>query len=102
MDALSVILLICLCVIAVALTTYIVVTIIKNHWLGEIMDTVKDAIRKAEELYPEGHGEEKLKIVLDAVEAKCKNLNIPYNLLVNVLKKIIATIIADYNIIKKG
>ena len=102
MDTLSIILLVCLCVIAVALATYIAVMIVKNHWVGEIMDTIKEAVHKAEELYPEGHGEEKLKIVLDAVEAKCKDLKIPYNLLVKVITKIIQTIVSNYNIIKKG
>ena len=66
------------------------------------MDTIKEGVYRAEQLYPEGHGQEKLKFVLDMVEAKCKTLEIPYNLLIKVLTKIIKTIVENYNMIKKG
>lgn len=102
MTGLELFLFICLCVFAVALLVFIFVTLIKNHWISEIMDTIKIAMHEAEEKYPEGHGPEKLQMVLDAVEAKCKDLKIPYNLLVKVITKIIKTIVENYNMIKKG
>jgi len=102
MTGLELFLFICLCVFAVALIVYILVNVIKNHWISEIMETIKEGVHKAEEIYPEGHGEEKLKIVLDMVESKCKSLNIPFNLLVKVLTKIIKTVVENYNMVKKG
>ena len=101
MTGLELFLFICLCVFAFALLVFIVVNVIKNHWVGEIMETIKQAAYQAEKKYPEGHGPEKLQMVLDAVEAKCKDLKIPYNLLVKVITKIVKTIVENYNIIKK-
>lgn len=101
MTGLELVLFICLCVATLAVAAYIIVLIIKNHWTSQIMDTIKEAVKKAEELYPEGHGEEKLKIVLEEVEKKCKELKIPYDLLANLITKIIKTIVENHNIFVK-
>ena len=101
MSGLELVLLICLCVAALAVGAYIVILVVKNHWTEEIMETVKEAVKKAEEMYPEGHGEEKLQIVLDAVKAKCKELKIPYDLLANIIVKIVKTIVDNHNLFIK-
>ena len=101
MTTLEVIQLVLLIVAALAFIGYVVYQVIKNKWLGQLIDTVKEAVKKAEETYPIGHGEEKLKMVLEAVKAKCEELGLPYGIIVKLITKIINTIIEHYNVIVK-
>lgn len=98
----SIVMLICLCVILVAFIGYILFKAIKNKWISKLLDTVKTSIKEAEDKYPSGHGEEKKQYVLAQIEAKCKELNIPVNMIFSAISKLINTIVENYNIIKKG
>lgn len=101
MTTLEIIELIVLAVAAIALGGFYIYKAIKNKWIGELMETIATAMKEAEEKWPEGHGEEKKQYVLDAIKAKCDELSIPYTLLVSVFKKLIDTIVSDWNILKK-
>lgn len=80
---------------------YIVVKGIKNKWLSKIVDTIKTSIAEAEKTFGRGEGDKKKKYVLEAVEAKCKELDIPYESLFTLINKLIDTIIDNYNVIAK-
>jgi hypothetical protein len=94
-----------LCIIAVAVTAvllYTVVAGIKNKWFSKLWNTIKDAIKEAEDKYPErGSGSKKKEYVLQKVEEKCKEFGIPYALLKRLINIAIDKVIEDYNIISK-
>lgn len=90
-----------LAVIVVSLLIYYIIKAIKNKWLQKLTETIEKAIVFAETKFPEGHGQEKLQIVLDAVKEKCIELNIPYSLLYKLIRNLIDKIIENYNIIAK-
>lgn len=94
-----------LCVIAVAILTiliYIIVMGIKNKWFSKLWDTIKVSIKEAEEKYHDsGSGDKKKAYVIEKIEAKCKELNIPYALLKKLINVAIDKVIEDYNIISK-
>lgn len=92
-----------LCVIAaliLGLSSYYLIKAIKNNWLGQLTETINDAIAEAEKQYPEGNGDKKKEIVLNAVKSKCKELGIPYDLLYKLISKFIDKVIQDYNVVK--
>ena len=93
----------CIIVVAVAVVLiYIVVAGIKNKWFSKLWDTIKEAIKEAEEKYPEkGSGSKKKEYVLQKVEEKCKELGISYALLKRLINIAIDKVIEDYNIISK-
>lgn len=101
MSTLEIVELIILIVLALGLGGYYLFKAIKNKWLGSLLSTIKTAMKEAEEKYPEGHGEEKKQMVLDALKEKCEELSIPYTLLVAVFEKLIASIVEHWNILKK-
>lgn len=90
-------------VVAILATViYCVVMGVKNKWFSQLYETIKVAIKEAEAKYPDaGQGDEKKKYVLQKVEAKCKELGVPYNFLKKLIDIAIDNIIADYNIISK-
>lgn len=90
-----------LTVVVLSLSIYYIILAIKNKWLKELTHTIDCAIADAEKKFPAGHGEEKKKIVLDAVIKKCEELGIPYHLLQKLISKLIDKIIANYNIVVK-
>ncbi|MDY0386926.1 MAG: hypothetical protein RBT65_07340 [Methanolobus sp.] len=101
MTTIQIIEFIILAVIVICMVTYYVILAIKNKWLKQLIDTISNAIAKAEKQFPDGHGKEKKKIVEDAVMEKCEELGIPYKILYKLISKLIDTIISHYNIIAK-
>lgn len=101
MSKLEILQMIGLALIVVGLVIYYVIKAIKNKWVQKLSKTIENAIKEAETKYPEGHGQEKLEIVLEAVKNKCNELGIPYALLYKLIKKLVDKIIANYNIIAK-
>lgn len=90
------------CVLLVGIVAFLVVLAVKNKWVKEVYSTVVVAIKEAEEKFPEhGSGELKKEYVLNAVEKKCYELNIPYAILKLVITKLIDTIVKHYNVIAK-
>lgn len=94
-----------LCILGVAILAFaiaILVVGIKNKWFSKIWDTIKIAIKEAEEKYPEsGSGQQKKAYVLDKVEQKCKELGIPYSFLKKLINTTIEKVIKYYNVISK-
>lgn len=96
------VILILACVLLIAIVAYVVVLAVKNKWISEIFETVSLSIKEAEEKFPEpGSGKLKQEYVLIAVQKKCEELKIPYKILELIVKKLINTIISNYNIISK-
>lgn len=87
-------------VLVVLFVGYYVIKAIKNKWLEKIMHTIEVAMAKAEEQYPQGHGEEKKQLVIEDVKMKCKELDIPYELIAKLISKLIDRIVKDYNLFK--
>lgn len=85
----------------IALSVYTIVKGIKEKWISKLSDTVKESIAKAEEIYKDGHGDEKKSYVIDAIKQKCKELGIPYELLEKLVSKLIDKIVEHYNVIAK-
>lgn len=94
-----------LCILGVAILAFaiaILVVGIKNKWFSKIWDTIKIAIKEAEEKYPEsGSGEQKKAYVLEKVKTKCDELGIPYNFLKKLINLTIDKVIKYYNVISK-
>lgn len=94
-----------LCILGVAIFAFaiaILVVGIKNKWFSKIWDTIKIAIKEAEEKYPEsGSGEQKKAYVLEKVKTKCDELGIPYNFLKKLINLTIDKVIKYYNVISK-
>lgn len=94
-----------LCIIAVAILVigvYCIIMGIKNKWFSKIVDTIKVAIKEAEEKYPEsGSGEKKKEYVLEKVKEKCTELGVPYKLLEKLISMFIDKVVDDYNVISK-
>lgn len=84
-----------------AILFYWIYVAVKNHWVSQILETVKIAMIEAEERWPQGHGEEKKQYVLDAIKEKCESLQIPYSLIVSTISKIITEIVSHWNLLKK-
>lgn len=102
MSVLEIVQLCVICAAILALLIYCIVMGIKNKWFSKLWETIKTAIKEAEEKYPEsGSGEKKKAYVLEKVEAKCKELGIPYTLLKKLIDLAIDNIIKDYNVISK-
>ncbi len=99
MNVLAIVELIVLAVLALAFLVWFGIKAVKNKWLSALTETIDKTIGEAEKKWPEGHGEEKKKYVLDAVEKKCEELNIPYHILYKLISKLINTIIKDHNIV---
>lgn len=87
--------------VVAAIVGFYLYKIIKNKWLNQILDTIKNAMVEAEERWPQGHGDEKREYVLQAIEEKCKELDIPYGLIVASVTKLIAEIVEHWNFLKK-
>ena len=100
MTTLEIIEFVVICVAFVTLFGIYFYKAIKNKWLGELMNTVEQAMREAEEKWPEGHGDEKREYVLKALEEKCEELHIPYTIMTSLLTKVIAEIVKHWNILK--
>lgn len=90
-----------LIVITLAVIIFFVIKGIKEGWLKQLLETLRDAIKEAEKLYPDGHGEEKKAFVLKAIEVKCVELKIPFKVIKSLIEKSIETIIYGYNTIAK-
>ena len=89
-------------VAVLAIIIYCIVMGVKNKWFSKLWETIKIAIKEAEEKYPEsGSGEKKKEYVLAKVEEKCNELGIPYLLLKKLINLAIDKVIEDYNVIKK-
>ena len=88
--------------VVVVISTYYIIKIIKNKWFSKISDCIKTAIVEAELTWPEGHGEEKKNYVIEKTKKYCEELGIPFGILYNLIIKLINTIVANYNLIKKG
>ena len=89
-------------VVVLALVIYYSIKVVKNGWIKKLANTIEKAIKDAEKKYPDqGSGKQKLEYVMDCVEDECAELGIPYSLLESLIKKIINTIIAHYNVISK-
>jgi hypothetical protein len=101
MNKLEIIQIIALALIILGLTIYYICKAIKNKWIEKLTDTIKKAIQDAETKFPEGHGQEKLELVLEAVRIKCAELGIPYEMLYKLIRKLVNKIIENYNIIAK-
>lgn len=99
MTKLELIELIILVVVALGLAIYYLIKAIKNGWIQKITTTMNDAIKYAEKNIDGGQA--KKEYVLKKVKEKCEELQIPYTLIENLIKKIIDKVIANYNIIKK-
>lgn len=99
MTKLELIELIVIGIIALVLIIYYSILAIKNGWVKKITSTLNEAIKYAE-INIEG-GDAKKKYVMEKVEEKCEELDIPYVLIRKLLSKLINKIIANYNIIKK-
>lgn len=102
MDKITVIItLVCLVAILLAFILYFVVKAIKNKWVTKLYETLKISMKEAEEKYDSGHGDDKKKYVLDAMEKKAEELGIPWKMLVSTISKLINTIISNYNMLIK-
>ena len=89
-------------VAVLAILIYCIVMGVKNKWFTKLFETLKVAIKEAEEKFPEaGSGDKKKAYVLSKIEEKCKELNIPYSLLKKLIIVAIDKVIEDYNIISK-
>lgn len=89
-----------LAVLVLGFGIYYLVKAIKNHWIEKLTATINEAISKAEKEYPNGNGDKKKEIVLEAVKAKCEELGIPYSLLYKLISTLIDKIIANYNAVQ--
>lgn len=101
MSTTEIIELVIITVLGAAILFYWIYVALKNHWLSQIIETVKQAMIEAEEKWPYGHGEEKKQYVLDAIKEKCESLQIPYSLIVTTISKIITEIVSHWNLLKK-
>lgn len=102
MSTLQIVELSCIGVAVLGILIYCIVVGIKKKWFSQLFETLKDAIKEAEALYPDaGSGDKKKAFVLEKIEEKCKELGIPYNLLKKLISLAIDEIISDYNIIAK-
>lgn len=85
-----------------AIAIYIIVMGIKDKWFAKLYDTLKIAIKEAEEKFPEaGSGDKKKAYVISKIEEKCNELGIPYALLKKLINIAIDKIIEDYNVVSK-
>ena len=87
--------------VCLAIAVYIIVAGIKNKWLSKILSTIHDAIGEAEQKFGSGHGDEKKDFVIQRVKEKCSELGIPYDILYNLVCKLIDRVVANYNVIAK-
>lgn len=102
MSTLEIVQLCAICAAVLVLVVYCIIMGIKNKWFSKLWDTIKTAIKEAEEKFPEEcSGEKKKAYVLEKVEAKCKALGIPYSLLKKLISLAIDNVVSDYNIISK-
>ena len=101
MNKLEIIQIVALALIILGLAIYYICKAIKNKWIEKLTDTIKKAIREAETKFPEGHGQEKLELVLEAARIKCAELGIPYEMLYKLICKLVNKIIENHNIIAK-
>ena len=101
MSKLEIIELVVLLVVVVGLAVFYLIKAIKNHWFKELLTTLENAIKEAEEKFPKGHGDEKKKFVMDAIKNKCEELGIPYIALEKLINKIIDDYIKKYNLLAK-
>lgn len=85
----------------VCLLIYYLIIAIKNGWMKKLTSILNNAIKEAEEKWPQGHGDEKQAYVLNAIETACSELGIPFSLLRKMICKLINTIIEHYNIVAK-
>lgn len=85
----------------VAIVIYIIIMGIKNKWIQKLTKTIELSIAEAEIKFNSGEGDKKKQYVIDAVKLKCKELEIPYDLLYKLINKLIDTIVAHYNVIEK-
>ena len=94
-----------ICILGIAILAVLILILIKaikNKWFSKLWDTVKIAIKEAEEKYPEsGSGEQKKAYVLEKVKTKCDELGIPYNFLKKLINLTIDKVIKYYNVISK-
>lgn len=99
MSILEIVELVVIAVVALGLIIYYLIMAIKNNWLKKITDALNVAIKEAEASGKSG--KEKKEYVLAQVEAKCKELGIPYALIKKLISKVIDKIIANYNAVVK-
>lgn len=100
MTMLETIQLVAIIVLGVGLGIYYLVKAIKNKWLSKVVDTIKKSCAEAEKIG--GNGTKKQAYVLEKLEAKCKELGIPYNLIKKLASKYINKLIEGYNAIIKN
>ena len=102
MTSLEILELVLLCICILALSIYVLVKGIKDKWFAKLLATIETSIKEAEKKFPEsGCGDKKKAYVIEKIEAKCKELNIPYALLKKLIDLAIDKVIEDYNIISK-
>lgn len=103
MSILEIIELVAIAAFLIAAVVYTLVMGVKNKWFSKIKETITTAIVEAEIKFPEsGSGEKKKEYVLGKVEDKCKELGIPYKLILTLANTFIDTLIGNYNTIAKS
>lgn len=101
MNTINLIIIVVLALFITILITYYVIKAIKNKWVGEILDVIKTSMKDAETKYESGQGEQKKEYVLEQVQNKCSELNIPFEFIKKLVSLLINQIIEHYNIMTK-
>lgn len=83
----------------VVLAIVLVVRALKEKWLSQLESTIKEGVKEAEASGKDAKG--KKEYVLEKLKNKCKELKIPYDVIVKVLSLLINTIIKHYNYLIK-
>ena len=99
MSILEIIELIVIAVIVLFLLIYYGIKAIKNHWVDELVMTINDAIKFIEKQSMKGY--EKKQYVLQRVQDKCSELNIPYVFIEKLVSRLIDRIVKDHNVFVK-
>jgi len=99
MTTLEIIELVAIILAVVAFLVWFGINAVKNKWITALSETIKAAIKEAEASGKSG--EEKKAYVLQKVEEKCKELGIPFKLMVGLVSKLIDTIVKHYNVMVK-
>ena len=100
MTKLEIIELIALGLFILVLVIYYLIKAIKNKWLSQLSSTIVDAMRFAETHF--ANGADKKKHVMLQVEQLCKDLDIPYVFMKNLIDKYIEKVIDGHNKMIKG